>query len=121
MRGRDEIGHRWTSCPHRLSVIRQVLNVATDSAKHFLTAEKPTVLVDVAVSSYLRQPGHAGVERMYASQISTCGVHAIRMAFDRAGLLRQSEVAQLRISQVSTSVSRLLRDPTEPHSFWQRD
>jgi hypothetical protein len=38
------------------------------------------VLVDVAVSSYLRNPGHTGVERMHASQIGPCGLHALRTA-----------------------------------------
>jgi len=62
-------------------------------AQHAFSQQAFEVLVDVAVSSYLREPGHVGVERMHASQVGTCGLHALRAALDRAGLLRHSEVA----------------------------
>ena len=71
-------------------------------AQHAFSQQAFEVLVDVAVSSYLRQPGHAGVERMHASQIGTCGLHALRTALDREGLLHEGEAILSYVSVRAT-------------------
>ncbi len=71
-------------------------------AQHTFSQQAFEVLVDVAVSCYLREPGHAGVERMHASQIGTCGLHALRTALDRKGLLHEGEAILSYVSVRAT-------------------